>query len=269
MLSYQHVYHAGCLADLHKHAALCILLKKMVEKDKPLTYVETHAGRGIYNLDAPEAMKTREAEQGIARLEKENWLSPDHIYRETLHAFREEFGERSYPGSPALARFHLRPEDRLYLAELHPQEVRHLQENIRGNNVHIRNTDGYSALFSVPKDQMKRGFVFVDPSYECKDEYVTLPAKIAKLKKKWPVAVLCVWYPLLPAGLHKDMVARLQAMGMSKTILNETVFYTNKKSDQSDKERGMYGSGLFIANLPYGVENDLNTLSFSLQNIKK
>lgn len=269
MLSYQHVYHAGCLADLHKHAALCLLLKKMVEKDKPLTYVETHAGRGVYNLDAPESLKTGEAQQGIARLEKENWLSPDHLYRETLRMFRKNAGERFYPGSPALAQSLLRPEDRLYLAELHPQEIVHLRENIVGDNVRIHNTDGYAALFSIPKDYMKRGFIFVDPSYECKDEYQTLPAKIAKLKKKWPVAVLCVWYPLLPAGLYKDMVARLQALGMPKTMLCETMFYSNKESDQSNKSYGMYGSGLFIANLPYGVEDDLNSLSAALKNISR
>src|SRR5690606_24902444 len=58
MLSYQHIYHAGNLADVHKHAMLASLLAYLGRKDKPLTYLETHAGRGLYRLDAPEAVKT-------------------------------------------------------------------------------------------------------------------------------------------------------------------------------------------------------------------
>ncbi len=70
MLSYQHMYHAGNLADVHKHAVLAATLDYMVQKDKPLTYAESHAGRGLYRLDAEEARKTGEAEQGIGRLER-------------------------------------------------------------------------------------------------------------------------------------------------------------------------------------------------------
>lgn len=53
MLSYQHLYHAGNLADLHKHALLARMLSYLTAKDKPLTYLETHAGRGLYDLSAP------------------------------------------------------------------------------------------------------------------------------------------------------------------------------------------------------------------------
>ena len=61
MLSYQHIYHAGNLADVQKHALLAFALDYMTRKDKPLTYIETHAGRGVYDLTAPEATKTGEA----------------------------------------------------------------------------------------------------------------------------------------------------------------------------------------------------------------
>ena len=65
MLSYQHIYHAGNLADVQKHALLAAMLSYLTRKDKPFSYIETHAGRGLYQLDAPEEMKTGEAEQGI------------------------------------------------------------------------------------------------------------------------------------------------------------------------------------------------------------
>ena len=47
MLSYQHGYHAGNLADVHKHALLAWALDYLTQKDKPLSYIETHAGRGL------------------------------------------------------------------------------------------------------------------------------------------------------------------------------------------------------------------------------
>ena len=65
MLSYQHIYHAGNLADVHKHALLAVMLDYMTRKEKPLSYLETHSGRGLYALDAAEAVKTGEAAAGI------------------------------------------------------------------------------------------------------------------------------------------------------------------------------------------------------------
>ena len=61
MLSYQHAYHAGNLADVHKHALLAVALARLADKPKPLSYLETHAGRGLYDLRAPEALRTGEA----------------------------------------------------------------------------------------------------------------------------------------------------------------------------------------------------------------
>ena len=67
MLSYQHIYHAGNLADVQKHALLAVALDYMCAKPKPLSYIETHSGRGLYDLKASEAQKTGEAEGGIGR----------------------------------------------------------------------------------------------------------------------------------------------------------------------------------------------------------
>ena len=61
MLSYQHSYHAGNLADIHKHAALAWVLSYLLKKPKPLSYIESHAGRGLYDLTSRESVKTGEA----------------------------------------------------------------------------------------------------------------------------------------------------------------------------------------------------------------
>ena len=65
MLSYQHIFHAGNLADVQKHALLAWMLAYLTRKDKPLSYMETHAGRGLYDLASEEAVKTGEAASGI------------------------------------------------------------------------------------------------------------------------------------------------------------------------------------------------------------
>ncbi len=82
MLSYQHIYHAGNLADVHKHSMLAWALAYMIRKDKPLSYLETHAGRGLYDLQDAAALKTGEAAKGIALAQ--DWFAPDHPYAQVL-----------------------------------------------------------------------------------------------------------------------------------------------------------------------------------------
>ena len=50
MLSYQHAYHAGNFADVHKHLTLYAVTDYLLRKESAVTYVDTHAGRGLYPL---------------------------------------------------------------------------------------------------------------------------------------------------------------------------------------------------------------------------
>ena len=106
MLSYQHLYHAGNLADVQKHALMAWMLDYLTQKDKPLSYIETHAGRGLYDLSAAEAVKTGEAEQGIGVLAAA--LPKSHPYARALARIRADHGPNAYPGSPLIARTLLR-----------------------------------------------------------------------------------------------------------------------------------------------------------------
>ena len=47
-LDYDHLYHIGSPVDVFKHCVLTALLRRCTEKASPLTYAETHAGRGLY-----------------------------------------------------------------------------------------------------------------------------------------------------------------------------------------------------------------------------
>ena len=72
MFSYRHAFHAGNHADVLKHLTLVATLRHLMRKDSPLTMIDTHAGAGIYRLDAEAAQTSGEALAGIARLAPPN-----------------------------------------------------------------------------------------------------------------------------------------------------------------------------------------------------
>tara|TARA_R110002110_G_scaffold1761_7_gene7717 strand:- start:551 stop:1354 length:804 start_codon:yes stop_codon:yes gene_type:complete len=248
MLSYQHIYHAGCLADVHKHAALAVLLARLTEKPKPLTYMETHAGRGAYDLEAPEALKTGEAKAGILRLMTNGSVPATHPYLQAINATRTRLGADWYPGSPMIARSLLRAGDALHLMELHPQEHAALKRMMSRDGAQIHKRDGYEGVLAISPPAARRGLVLIDPSYEIKDEYAEVGDFILALHRKWSQATIVLWYPILKQNYHKPVARRLEAAGLPDFWRREVTFRT------AEGDTGMQGSGLLMVNTPYGVE---------------
>jgi 23S rRNA (adenine2030-N6)-methyltransferase len=246
MLSYQHIYHAGNLADVHKHALLAAALSYLTRKDKPLTYIETHAGRALYALDSAEAQKTGEAEAGIMRVEAS--FPNDHPYRQALASIRAEHGAMAYPGSPLLAATLLRPADRMVLAELHPREFSALQETMARHGAECRQIDGRQLALSATPPKPRRGMILIDPSYELKSDYGEMPALVAKLHRRWNVGIVALWYPILVSGLHRPMAAALAEANLPGTLHHEISFTPSREG------HGMVGSGMFFVNAPYGLD---------------
>ncbi|PSL22167.1 23S rRNA (adenine(2030)-N(6))-methyltransferase RlmJ [Shimia abyssi] len=253
MLSYQHIYHAGNLADVQKHALLSWMLAYMTAKPKPMSYLETHAGRGLYHLDADEAVKTGEAEAGIGVAE--TWFGADHPYSRSLRAVRAKFGATAYPGSPALAAELLRPQDNLHLAELHPQEGAALTGAMRGSGAKVHRQDGFEMAMAVCPPTPRRGVLLIDPSYEIKTDYKTIPGFIAKLHRKWNVGVIALWYPILADGAHAAMLTALENQALPKTLRHEVHFPAAREGHR------MIGSGMFVLNAPFGLESEAKWLS--------
>lgn len=261
MLSYQHAYHAGNLADLHKHAALAVVLAALTAKDKPLSYLESHAGRGLYDLAAPEAEKTGEAAEGVVAALARGALPDDHPYVAAIRATRTAHGATAYPGSPLLARALLRPADRLHLLELHPQEHAALraalnQPAAHGPGVHIHRRDGHEGLPALVPPTPRRGLALIDPSYELKDEYPRVARLLLAVHAKWPEGVILLWYPVLDAGLHDELLRPLAAAGLPRLWHDAVTFGGSRLR--------MRGSGLFCVNTPYAAEAALRTTSAAL-----
>jgi len=201
MLSYQHGFHAGNLADVHKHSALSWVLEYMTRKDKPLSYLESHGGRGLYDLESDEAAKTGEAAHGIGAVE-------------------------DYPGSPWIASHLLREQDVLHVAELHPLEHTILQDVVPG--AHIHRQDGFEMAYSICPPMPRRGLMLIDPSYEVKDEYLAMPRHV------------------------RGMLRALKA-ALPQAINHEVRFPAARDGHR------MVGSGLFVVNPPWGLEQELET----------
>lgn len=245
MLSYQHIYHAGNLADVHKHALLAWMLDYLTAKDKPLTYIETHAGRGLYRLDAAEAVKTGEAEAGVGRLE--GAFPADHPYARRLAEVRARYGASAYPGSPMIAALSLRPGDALHLFEMHPREHAALSEAMAPFGAAVRREDGFRGALSLCPPTPRRGLILIDPSYEVKDDYAALPRFVAALRRKWNVGIVVVWYPILEDARHRAMLEALRADDPG-ALVHEVSFGPAREGHR------MIGSGLFVANPPWGLE---------------
>ncbi len=252
MLSYQHAFHAGNLADVQKHAMLAVALDYLTQKDKPLTYIETHAGRGLYTLTDQAALKTGEAAGGIARLEQA--FAPDHPYRRRLIETRAQNGRDAYPGSPLLAALTLRPGDTMHLAELHPQEHAALLGVLGPWGAHVRQADGLAMALAICPPTPRRGLMMIDPSYEVKEDYQSIPKAMQAIHRKWNVGVLMVWYPILTSGAHGTMLNSLTAAfpGASR---HEVTFPPLRDGHR------MVGSGLFTVNPPYGLQEEAARLS--------
>ena len=237
MLSYQHAYHAGGPADLHKHIALAELLALLTRKPRGISYLETHAGRGLYDLTSDEAVKTGEADDGIAKIDL-----PNCPFADAIKSVRSMHGETAYPGSPAIAAALMREQDKMHLMELHPAEFQALRVNLEGEaSIHRR--DGLEGILAISPVKPRKGLILIDPSYEVKDEYLKVADFTNKLTAKWPEATVMIWYPILKAARHKEMLAALAA----PHLIDEVAF------DLKDN-KGMTGSGLALVNAPYGSE---------------
>lgn len=252
MLSYQHAYHAGNLADVHKHALLATALSHLTAKPKPLTYIETHAGRGLYDLASAAAQRTQEAEAGIMRALARGWLPPDHPLSDALAAARDRFGPRAYPGSPLIAAHFLRPGDTAHLAELHPAE--HAALSGVAGFARLHQQDGFAMANGLIPPTPRRGLLLMDPSYEVKADYDRLPGWIARVVRKWNVGVIALWYPILTDERHLGMMALLTA-DHPQALLSEVRFPPARAG------HGMIGSGMFVINPPYGLDAEAARLA--------
>lgn len=260
MLSYQHGFHAGNVADVHKHLALTLLLTELTRKETPLAYLDTHAGRGLYDLTTPQALKTAEHAAGIGRL----WsaappAAPLAPYLSVVARFNPDGRLRHYPGSPAIAAALLRPQDRALLCERHPAELAALRAQFRGDRrIAIHARDALEGLRALAPPRENRGLALIDPSYEVKSDYPQVAEALIEARKHWRAGVFALWYPLLAAARHTALLAALERSGQRK------VLHAELRLAPHPRGLGLHGSGLLIANPPWPFEAALSAAGEAL-----
>jgi 23S rRNA (adenine2030-N6)-methyltransferase len=251
-MNYRHIYHAGNFADVAKHVGLVYCLDAMKRKDAAFFVLDTHAGRGYYDLRGAEAQKSGEAERGIQRLlHSAGTGEPLAAYLQALGAPPGERMAR-YPGSPALIAAALRPQDRAVCNELMPAEARALTREIYSSGrLRIEVGDGYAALRSHLPPAERRGLVLIDPPYESAAELESLTTALADAHGRWPTGTFVVWYPIVSAAQRRRVHARFTALALPKMLLADLAVHPD------DASVGLAGSGLLLVNPPYGADEYL------------
>lgn len=261
MLSYQHGYHAGNFADVIKHIALTRLLNYLTLKDKPLFYLETHSGKGLYDLKNKQAEKTREYKQGIQPIWSDRNTLPAvfQSYLQSINQLNPTGALKYYPGSPFLVINKLRMQDRMYFCELHPREFETLSQlQCLNKKVHFSYTDGIVAMKALLPPPEKRGLIFIDPSFELKEEYKDIPIAIKHAYSRFATGVFCLWYPLVNKRLTDKLNRGMKEINAKNTLHIEF-------SLTSAPMEGMSGCGLWIINPPFTLAEEMKTVLNALK----
>lgn len=254
MLSYRHAFHVGNHADVLKHTVLLQVLKHAAQKDKPFWYIDTHAGAGSYALDKGYATQNAEFSGGIGQL----WDVKDlplavADYIALVRSFNPDQSLRHYPGSPILAYSAMRPDDRLRLFELHPNDYKLLNQSFKslglgpGNRkVMTEAKDGFAGIKALLPPPQRRAVILIDPPYEEKKDYQRVVEMLKDSLVRFATGTYIIWYPLLQRPEPQQMVDKLKKLPLKNWLHVSLTVHT-----PSIDGFGMHGSGLFIANPPY------------------
>jgi len=258
MLAYRHAFHAGNHADVLKHLVLTQVLRYMGEKEKPYTLVDTHAGAGGYSIEGRYAQKKGEYSGGVARLyDAKDLPAPLANYVDLVRQFNTDGQLRQYPGSPAIANLLMREQDRLRCYELHPTDFRILDTYLSTRpNTQVSDKDGFASLKGELPPPSRRGVVLMDPPYEIKTDYAKVLAALREGLQRFPDCVFMIWYPQLALLESTQLAQRLKAS--ADAAAKKGWLHVRLTVDQPDERGfGMLGSGMFIANPPFTLHDDL------------
>lgn len=244
-MNYRHALHAGNFADCLKHALLVWLQAALQRKPGAVFFLDTHAGIGQYDLEGSEAQRTGEYRMGITRLANPPLELADYVgLVDRLDL---------YPGSPALIRARMRPQDRLACCELHPEDAAVLRRRFgRDAQVAVHERDAWEALRALlpptPRDALKRALVLIDPPFEAPDEFARLAEGLVRGHGRFPTGVFAAWYPIKHLAPPRGFHLALRQSGLRDIITAE--LWMREPLDASR----LNGCGLAVINPPYGFE---------------
>lgn len=256
-MNYRHAFHAGNHADVLKHLVLSRILALLAKKDAPYAYLDSHAGIGLYDLRGDQASRTGEWLDGIQRV----WQADDvpalfDDYLGVIRALNPDGQLRYYPGSPEVARELSREQDRLQLNEKHPEDGLLLKANMKyDRRVAVHLGEGWHVPRALLPTEQKRAVLLIDPPFEQADELQRCAQAMKESIARMRQAVVAIWYPIKDQRQLKRFYQDLQGTGAPKLLRIELLVHAADNADV-----GLNGSGLAIANPPWGLEDELRAV---------
>jgi 23S rRNA (adenine2030-N6)-methyltransferase len=249
-MNYRHGYHAGNFADVIKHVALVAILQHLKKKDAAFAVVDSHAGRGRYDLGGAEAGKTGEARNGIARLTGMSGAMPEALAT-YLSLARQN---HAYPGSPLIAAQLLRSQDRLTAIEKHSEEFAVLKDVLMPfGNAAVENADGYARAAKLLPPPARRGLVLMDPPFESPDEFSALAQALREGARKFATGIFLAWYPIKSQAEADGFTGEVLAGGIAKALVVDTKI--------TAPEGRLGRAGLLVINPPYGFAGTMQDVA--------
>lgn len=255
-MNYRHAFHAGNHADVLKHLCIARILALLAKKDAPYAYLDSHAGVGLYDLLGDQASRTGEWREGIGRLWEQPAL-PEALmnYLQVVRALNADGRLRYYPGSPELARRLSRPQDRLHCNEKHPEDGALLKANMaEDRRVAVHRGDGWHVPRALLPTAEKRVLLLIDPPFEQVDELQRCVKALNDALGRMRQAIVVIWYPIKDERQLRSFYQALAASAAPKLLRAELMVHP------ADNALGLNGSGLAIANPPWGLEDSLHEL---------
>jgi len=263
-MNYQHAFHAGNFADVHKHIVLTRVLDHLRQKPAAFRVVDTHAGAGRYELFGPQAARSGEWRDGIGRLfamprsgaagtdAAQTLIAP---YLDIVAALNPGGLLRLYPGSPLIVKALLRWQDRLIACELEPSAAASLESVLRGDaRAKALAMDGWMALFANIPPKERRGLVVIDPPYEESIDFARLSETLAQAHRKWANGVYLLWYPIKARAAPDALARRLRRLAVPKILRCELTIAPPRA------DGALAGSGLIIVNPPFPLQRELQVV---------
>jgi 23S rRNA (adenine2030-N6)-methyltransferase len=248
-MNYRHSFHAGNFADVVKHLALVAVLGHLAKKDAPFVVIDSHAGRGRYDLAAAEAQKTGEARTGIERLR--GMPGPPPLERYLALVASE--GANRYPGSPLIAARMLRPQDRLVAVEKHPEEAAALKQLLAPwRKARVEEADGYARLAALLPPPERRGLILIDPPFEAEDEFARAARLLRESFRKFATGIYLVWFPIKSDAAANAFIGEVLAAGVAQALKIEIAVAAS--------ENRLGRAGILLVNPPFQFDTEMQAV---------